>query len=102
MQAGTIAHAAAGGELAREAVGDFPNKRPQLGVNEPTLDRPTAMQTSATDQSVVRNNAAARSSRRVSRYWCGDSPNVRLNSRLKCACESRAARAMSTTPIASE
>ena len=35
--------------------------------------------------SVLRSSSAARSSRRVSRYWCGVSPNARRNSRLKCA-----------------
>ena len=47
---------------------------------------------SATERSVIRSSAAARSSRRVSRYACGDSPNVRRNSRLKCARERPAAR----------
>ena len=76
----------------------MPNMRPKLVVNEPTLDRPTAKQISATELSVVRSSAAARSSRRVSRYWCGDSPNAARNSRLKCACESPAAWARSETP----
>jgi hypothetical protein len=35
-------------------------------VNEPTLDRPTALQMSATDQPVSRSSEAARSSRRDS------------------------------------
>src|SRR6266513_1433884 len=52
---------------------------------------------SATERSVVRSIAAARSSRRVSRYACGVSPNARRNSRLKCARESPAARARSST-----
>ena len=47
---------------------------------------------SATERSVMRSSEAARSSRRVSRYWCGDSPNARRNSRLKCARERPAAR----------
>ena len=46
---------------------------------------------SVTLRSVLRSSAAARSSRRVSRYWCGASPNVRRNSRLKCAGDSAAA-----------
>ena len=57
----------------------------KLVVNVGWLWIPTAVQMRATVQSVVRNNAAALSSRRVSRYWCGDSPNARRNSRLKCA-----------------
>ena len=52
---------------------------------------------SVTLRSVLRSSAAARSSRRVSRYWCGASPKVRRNSRLKCAGDRRAARAKSTT-----
>src|SRR3954452_10219720 len=97
MQAGTMAHAAAGGKLARYAVGDLPNMRPKLVVKDPILERPTARQMSATDQSVVRSSAAARSRRRVSRYWCGDSPNVRRNSRLKYAGDRCAACARSAT-----
>ena len=57
----------------------------KLVVNEPTLCRPTEKQMSATERSVVRSSAAARSRRRVSRYAWGDSPNARRNSRLKCA-----------------
>ena len=67
--------------------------RPKLVVNEPTLRSPTVKQMSATERSVLRSSAAARSSRRVSRYWCGVSPKARRNSRLKCAGERRAARA---------
>ena len=66
--------------------------RRKLVVNEPTLCSPTAKQMSATERSVLRSSAAARSSRRVSRYSCGDSPNARRNSRLKCARERPAAR----------
>ncbi len=69
----------------------MPNMRPKLVVNEPTLLRPTAKQISATELSVVRSSAAARSRRRVSRYWCGDSPKAARNSRLKCACDRPAA-----------
>ena len=61
--------------------------RVKLVVNDPTLHRPTEKQISATELSVLRSSAAARSSLRVSRYACGDSPNVRRNSRLKCARE---------------
>ena len=64
----------------------------KLVVNEPTLCSPTEKQMSATERSVVRSSAAARSSRRVSRYACGDSPNARRNSRLKCARDRPAAR----------
>ena len=71
--------------------------RPKLVVNDPTLRSPTVRQMSATERSVVRSSAAARSSRRVSRYWCGVSPNVRRNSRLKCAGERYAARARAGT-----
>ena len=45
----------------------MPNVRVKLVVNEPTLCRPTERQMSATERSVVRSSAAARSSRRVSR-----------------------------------
>ena len=38
----------AGGWAARYAVGDIPNIRRKLVVNEPTLERPTDMQMSAT------------------------------------------------------
>jgi hypothetical protein len=61
----------------------MPKARPKLEVNDPTLRRPTAKQISATELSVVRSKAAARSSRRVKRYLCGVSPKVRRNSRLK-------------------
>ena len=76
--------------------------RVKLVVNEPTLASPTEKQMSATLRSVARSSAAARSSRRVSRYWCGDSPNSRRNSREKCARESPAAAAMSSTPSGSK
>jgi hypothetical protein len=78
-----------------------PYVRVKLVVNEPTLRRPTAKQIDATERSVARSKDAARSSRRVSRYACGDSPNTRLNSRLKCARESPASRARSSTPSGS-
>ena len=48
-QLGTTAHADAGGNEARYAVGDIPNARRKLVVNEPTLCSPTAMQMSATE-----------------------------------------------------
>src|SRR5829696_1749550 len=76
--------------------------RVKLVVNEPTLVSPTARQISATELSVVRSRAAARSSRRVSRYACGDSPNSRRNSREKWARERPAAAAMSPTSSGSE
>ena len=50
--------------------------RVKLVVNEPRLWRPTEKQMSATDRSVARKSAAARSSRRVRRYAWGDSPNA--------------------------
>jgi hypothetical protein len=53
--------------LARYAVGEIPNVRVKLVVNEPTLCHPTEKQMSATERSVARSIAAARSSRRVSR-----------------------------------
>ena len=43
----------------------------KLVVNDPTLCRPTITQISATDRSVWRSNAAARSRRRVCRYERG-------------------------------
>jgi hypothetical protein len=49
MQVGIRARLAAGGCAARYAVGDMPNARPKLVVNEPTLCRPTAKQISATE-----------------------------------------------------
>ena len=97
---GIRARLAAGGYAARYAVGERPNARPKLVVNEPTLLRPTVKQMSATPRSVCRSSAAARSSRRVSRYWCGVTPNARRNSRLKCAGDSRAARASAGTSSA--
>jgi len=62
-----IARAAAGGYAARYAAGVRPNIRAKLVVNEPTLDSPTDMQISATERSVSRSSAAARSRRRVRR-----------------------------------
>ena len=64
-------------------MGACPNIRPKLVVNDPTLPNPTSEQILVTGQSVVRSSAAARSSRRVSRYWWGASPNALVNSRLK-------------------
>src|SRR5690242_4365065 len=87
----------AGGFAARYAVGESPYVRPKLVVNDPTLLRPTSKQTSATERSVFRRSAAARSSLRVSRYWCGVSPNARRNSRLKCAGDRCASRASAST-----
>src|SRR3954451_24377940 len=102
MQDGTTAWATAGGYAARYAVGETPYVFVKLVVNDPTLCSPTEKQISATERSVVRSSAAARSSRRVSRYAWGDSPNARRNSRLKCARERPAARARSSTPSASK
>ena len=96
-QAGISACSDAGGNDARYAVGVIPYARVKLVVNEPTLLRPTAKQIVTTDRSVERSSAAARSSRRDSRYACGGSPNARLNSRLKCARESPASAARSAT-----
>ena len=59
----------------------MPNARPKLVVKDPTLRSPTVRQMSATVRSVLRSSAAARSSRRVRRYWCGVSPKERRNSR---------------------
>src|SRR3954463_1594561 len=102
MQDGTTAWATAGGYAARYAVGETPYVFVKLVVNEPTLCSPTEKQTSATERSVVRSSAAARSSRRVSRYWCGDSAKALRNSRLKCARDSPAALARSSTPSRSK
>jgi hypothetical protein len=74
----------------------------KLVVKEPRLTSPTDTQISPTVQSVIRSREAARSSRLVSRYWCGDSPNVRRNSRLKWALERPAAPAISATSTGSE
>lgn len=71
----------------------MPYMRAKLVVNEPTLDRPTDQQMSAIGRSVLRSIAAARSSRRVIRYECGDSPKARRNSPMKCARDSPAALA---------
>jgi hypothetical protein len=65
---GINADAAAGGNAARYSVGETPNIRPNDVVNEPMLRNPTERQMSATERSVLRSSAAARSSRRVSRY----------------------------------
>ena len=77
-----------------------PNLRIQvkLVVKDPRLRSPTERQMSPTGRSVVRSSAAARSSRRVSRYACGDSPNAERNARLKCARDRPAALAMSSMP----
>src|SRR3954453_18847631 len=82
---GTRARRAAGGKPARKAVGLFPYARPKLEEKLPPLFRPAEKQMSAPERSVVRSSAAARSSRRVSRYWCGGSPNARRNSRVEWA-----------------
>ena len=66
-QVGSRAYVEAGGKVARYAVGGMPYVRVKDDVNDPTLCSPTAMQTSATERSVLRSNVAARSSRRVSR-----------------------------------
>lgn len=97
MQGGIRAIADAGGCAARYAVGDCPNAVEKLVVNDPTLRRPTSRQISATERSVVRSSAAARSSRRDRRYWCGDSPKALRNSRLKCAGDNPAASASAAT-----
>jgi hypothetical protein len=68
MQVGMSAYDDAGGKLARYAVGDMPYVRVKLVVKEPTLCSPTLKQMSATERSVVRRRAAARSRRRVRRY----------------------------------
>src|ERR1700727_794161 len=96
-QRGIRTKRAAGGHERREAAGERPKILPKLAVNDPTLPAPTAKHTSATDQSVTRSSVAARSRRRVSRYWCGDSPKARLKSRLKQAADIRAARAVPAT-----
>jgi hypothetical protein len=67
MHVGTLAWWAGGGNVARYAVGDTAYVRVKLVVNEPTLCRPTEKQMSATERSVMRSSAAARSKRRVSR-----------------------------------
>ena len=97
MQVGTGAARAGDGCCARYAVGVTPYDRLNDVVNEPTLARPTSAQMRATEWSVPRSSAAARSSRRVSRYWCGVSPNARLNWRMKWAGEACAARARALT-----
>ena len=58
-----------------------PYARRKLVVKEPTLVSPTSRQISATERSVPRSSAAARSSRRVSRYAWGDSPHQYLLTR---------------------
>jgi hypothetical protein len=72
---------------------EMPNARPKLVVNDPML-RPTVTQMSATERSVLRSSAAACSSRRVGRYWCGVSPEgpPELAAEVRCgeaggACE---------------
>ena len=52
-------------------MGESPYVLVNIDVNDPTLLSPTAKQISATLRSVFRRSAAARSSRRVNRYWCG-------------------------------
>lgn len=52
MQAGIRAYLAAGGMSARYAAGVLPYTRPNVVVKEPTLDRPTMVQMSATERSV--------------------------------------------------
>ena len=71
MHVGISACWDAGGYVARYAVGDIPYVRVKLVVKEPTLWSPTEKQTSATERSVLRSSAAARSRRRVSRYARG-------------------------------
>jgi hypothetical protein len=71
--------------LNRHHSRDVPNAQSKLEVNDRTLRRPTVRQMSATVRSVLRSSAAAGSSRRVRRDWCGVSPKDGRNSRLKCA-----------------
>ena len=78
-------------EDARRGTHSASPARPKLVVNDPTLRSPTVTQISATLWSVLRSSSAARSSRRVSRYWCGVSPKARRNSRLKWAGKVRGA-----------
>jgi len=66
-----------------------------------TLDRPTLMQISATERSVVRSSADARSRRRLTRYACGDSPKAWRNAAENWERDRRAARARSSTRIGS-
>ena len=64
-------------------VGVWPKLRLNAVVKEPTLARPTSAQIRATEWSVLRRRAAARSILRVSRYRCGVSPKARRNDRAK-------------------
>src|SRR4029450_658877 len=56
------------GERRGTAWGETPHVRVKLVRKDPPLRSPTARQISATEWSVCRSSAAARSSRRVSRY----------------------------------
>ena len=65
--------------------------------NDPRLWKPTSRQISVTLRSVLRSSSCARSTRRVSTYWCGVSPNASLNRRLKWYGETCAWRASAMT-----
>ncbi len=66
-------------------------------LNEPRLEKPTAKQTSVTDELAGAQEGLGRSIRRVIRYWCGVSPNAALKLRLKYAGDTAALRASAAT-----
>ena len=64
-------------------LGGTPTSSVNRVLKVPSEEHPTAKQMSVTDRSVPRNNAMARSIRRVMRYAYGDSPCARRNCRLR-------------------
>src|SRR3954447_10637027 len=70
-------------DLRRYSVGVPPTMPLNLELNEPKLRKPTSSEISVTERSVSRSRCLARSIRRVSTYWWGVSPKVRLKRRVK-------------------
>jgi hypothetical protein len=66
-------------------------------LNDPSDVHPTAKQTSVTDRSPRRNNAFARSIRRVMTYPYGVSPKAARKLREKCPADINATRARAGT-----
>src|SRR3954452_11147160 len=81
---------------ARYCDGVSPTISVNLELNEPNEVQPTATHASVTDMP-CRNNAWARSMRRVMRYAYGVSPYVARNLREKCAGDMSTVRAIAGT-----
>src|SRR5262249_16931232 len=63
--------------------GDMPTRREKRALKLPRLEKPTAIQTSVTDNPLTISRCFALSTCARERYWCGVSPNMALNNRMK-------------------